>query len=145
MPKVVKQIALAVATFLPFTVFAQAQTELDMAKTVGELVRLEAARALSDLRKSAPPPDAPQMPIKVQPPQALTSSSKPRNTDLVELLGTYKRGDQFSADLAINGVVSYVSKGDKVGAYVVKAIGGNCAYIIDPTKVELLRCVAVSQ
>ncbi|MDO8278739.1 MAG: hypothetical protein Q7T63_11485 [Burkholderiaceae bacterium] len=144
MQKVAKYLLLVLACVPPMVVHAQAQTEMDMGKTVGELVRLEAAKALSELRRSAPPPELPPMPAKLQAPAA-NASSKPRNTDLVELLGTYKRGDQFSADLAINGVVSYVSKGDKVGAYVVKAIANNCAYIIDPTKVELLRCVAVAQ
>lgn len=144
MQKVAKCLVLVLTSVLPMFGHAQMQPEMDMGKTVGELVRLEAAKALSELRKSAPQPELPPMPIKLQAPPA-NAINKSRNTDLVELLGTYKRGDQFSADLAINGVVSYVSKGDKVGAYVIKAIGDNCAYIIDPTKVELLRCVAVAQ
>jgi hypothetical protein len=144
MQKVAKYLFLVLACVPPMAGNAQTQTDIDVGKTVGELVRLEAAKALSELRKSAPVPELPPMPVKLQVPPA-TGNGKPRNTDVVELLGTYKRGDQFSADLAINGVVSYVSKGDKIGAYVVKAIGDNCAYIIDPTKVELLRCVAVTQ
>lgn len=106
-----------------------------MAATVGEIVRLEAQRVLEDARRSVAPPAAtlsiPRVPVAPQ-----------GNTDVIELLGISQRETSFAADVAINGVVTHVKQGDRVGHYSIKAIGGTCIYIIDPGQAELIRCVA---
>lgn len=114
---------------------SQAQAEASMAATVGEIVRLEAQRVLEDARRSVAPPAAtlsiPRVPVAPQ-----------GNTDVIELLGISQRETSFAADVAINGVVTHVKQGDRVGHYSIKAIGGTCIYIIDPGQAELIRCVA---
>ena len=75
MQKVAKYLLLVLACVPPMVVHAQAQTEMDMGKTVGELVRLEAAKALSELRRSAPPPELPPMPATAA---KAASPNKPR-------------------------------------------------------------------
>ncbi len=112
-----------------------------MVNTVGELVHLEAQKALEEARKAAQAA-APA----ASPSAAPFANARPlvvMNTDTVELLGTYQRGGHIAADLAINGVVRQVEKGDSVGAYEVTGIAGNCVHLLDPKKSKLLRCVFV--
>ena len=111
----------------------------DMPATIGEMVRLEAAKALVETRKTAGLVDTS---VQQSPLFTPKKSTEVINTDRIELLGTYKRSEKFSADLSINGVVSFVEAGEKVGAYEVKGIGGNCLYLLDATRKEILRCVA---
>lgn len=114
---------------------SQAQAEASMAATVGEIVRLEAQRVLDGAKRSVAPPAATlSIPRAPEAPQG--------NTDVVELLGISQRERSFAADVAINGLVTHVKQGDRVGQYSIKAIGGACIYIIDPGQGELIRCVA---
>ncbi len=130
-------IALAAASLI-----GHAQPEAGMANTVGELVRLEAQRALAEARKSAPAAaGAPSATIFT------ASKGKPAeglNNDVIELLGIYKREREYSADVAVKGGVRYVKQGDRIGSYTIKSIGGSCVYLQDAKQVELLRCVAMS-
>jgi hypothetical protein len=109
-----------------------------MPATIAEMVRLEAERALEDARKAAnasAPPVATALPVSLSMrPVAVT------NADVVELLGTFSRSGNFSADLAINGVVRLVRPGDAFGAYQVTGIAGNCVHLLTPKKEKLLRC-----
>lgn len=106
-----------------------------MPATVGELVRLEAQRALDEARKAVA---AAPSPLKFE----RAPLAPQGNTDVVELLGISQRGQHMAADIAINGSVAHVQKGDRVGNYAIKAIGTGCIYILDPAQTELLRCVS---
>ena len=132
-------VSLLLLTLSSATVIASpASKQSDTVETVGELVRLESARALADARKASNNPEVIQ--LRPSTPQKITSVAV--NMDLIELLGIVKRSGAYSADLAINGVVKKVTAGSRFGMYEVKAIGGNCLYLFDSGRKELLRCVA---
>lgn len=118
-----------------------ARTGLDMPATVGELVRLEAEKALEEARKAA------QAGAPAVSPPSMFAAARPTsvvNTDVVELLGAYSRSGVFSADLAINGIVKQVQKGDTAGSYEVTGIAQHCIHLLDAKKAPMLRCIAAA-
>jgi hypothetical protein len=108
-----------------------------MAATIGELVRLEAEKALEEARKASNA-SAPAVTVP-----AVFAVARPKvvNTDVIELLGTYSRSGKFAADLAINGVVMVVRQGDLVGVYEVTGVANNCIHLLDAKKERMLRCI----
>ncbi len=122
---------------IPAAVHAQADGSL--ASTVGELVRIEAQRAVIEARKTVAG-------SSVQPaaPTAFKKASESTSSDVIELLGIYKREREFSADVALNGVVRYVKSGDQLGSYAIKSIGERCVYLTDSNRAEYLRCVSMT-
>jgi hypothetical protein len=140
MPRPVNYLLVVLLAFAGSSAFGQtSKAASDMPATIGEMVRLEAAKALAETRKTAGLVDTPVQQSSLYTPK---KSTEVINTDRIELLGTYKRSEKFSADLSINGVVSFVEAGEKIGSYEVKGIGGNCLYLLDATRKEILRCVS---
>ena len=109
-----------------------------MAATIGELVRLEAEKALEEARKAANV-GAPAVAVPAF--FALAKPTRVVNTDVIELLGTYSRSGKWAADLAINGVVKLVQQGDHAGVYEVTGVADNCIHLLDAKKEKMLRCI----
>jgi hypothetical protein len=120
---------------------AHAQADTALASTVGELVRIEAQRALVEARKSSVSSAA--LPQEASQPQAKFKMSAAPVTDVLELVGIYRRESEFAADIALNGSIRYVKKGERLGNYTIKGIGDRCVDFLDSAQVELKRCVAM--
>lgn len=125
---------------------AGAGSGASMAGSVGEMLRLETEKALADTRHRVAA--ATQAPAPDPRPGAAGSSgvagtgSASLHADTVELLGTWRRGDARAADLAVNGVVTQVGAGDRLGAYQVKAVATHCVHLLYRQRTEMLRCIS---
>ncbi|MDP3136986.1 MAG: hypothetical protein Q8N17_11735 [Burkholderiaceae bacterium] len=119
-----------------------------MAGSVGEMLRLETEKAVADTRRrvaaAAPEPAADAKPGAVVDgqPRAAGPSGGASRSDILELLGTWRRGDTRAADLAVNGVVTQVGAGDQLGAYQVKAVATHCVHLLYRQRTEMLRCIS---
>ncbi|MDO8280690.1 MAG: hypothetical protein Q7T63_21565 [Burkholderiaceae bacterium] len=119
-----------------------------MARSVGEMLRLETENALAETRRRAAAA-ALDMAVEAKPGaaadgqfRAAGASGRSAHFDTVELLGTWRRGDGRTADLALNGVVTQVGTGDRVGAYQVKAVATHCIHLLYRQHTEMLRCIS---
>lgn len=150
-PRVAIAVWAAVAACAGCGVAQAAGTSAGMASSVGEMLRLETDKAVADTRRRVaaaalePAADAKPGATVAGQPRAAGASGGLAGSDTVELLGTWRRGDARAADMALNGVVTQVGAGDRLGAYQVKAVATHCVHLLYRQRTEMLRCISASK